>query len=143
MRKHLIAVLLLVGCASWKPLPYSPKPLSEEPADAFMRLLMTARMWRPTKIDVKPKFAVMTYVVNGQYGGITTVTLPFEEISRVDLLSNKGQEFDVDVLDKKGERLYRYLASDEAKAQEFVDVMVALTSPKVVEPASSPAFSSN
>ena len=45
------------------------------------------------------------------------------------------------MLDKKGERLYRYLANDEAKAREFVDVMVAFSSPSVLEPAGLPAFS--
>ena len=39
----LVVSVFLAGCASWAPLPHQPEPLTEEPSEAFMRLVMTAR----------------------------------------------------------------------------------------------------
>ena len=123
------ALLFVSSCASWAPVQHAPRPVtSSNISEDLMRLVMTAREWRPLKIDVKETFAVFSYV--GSYG-VTTVTLPFGEVKKIELLSNKGKDWDVDVLDAKGERLYRYLAGDEAKAREFVDVLTVMTQPTV------------
>ena len=123
----LSALVLFAACASWTPVQHAPRPLHEANlSEELMRLVMTARAWRPAKVDVKETFVVLSYV--NQYG-VQTVTVPFGEVKKLELLTNKGEEWDVDVLDEKGERLYRYLAHDEAKARAFVDVMSALTTP--------------
>jgi hypothetical protein len=132
----LAAVLLFTSCASWAPVQHAPRAhASTNPGEDQMRQVMTARAWRPAKIDKKETFAVFSYV--NQYG-VQTVTLPFGEVAKIELLSNQGSEWDVDVLDAKGERLYRYLAGDEAKAREFVDVLSAIARPPAA-PAAAPA----
>ena len=139
MLKRLVvaAALCFSACASWTPLPHAPRTLaSTNLSEDLMRVVMTARAWRPVKIDVKETFAVFSYAYNGT---LTTVTLPWGEISKIELLSNAGKEFDVDVLDEKGERLYRYLAPDQARAEEFVDVLTAIAKPKrQAPPAQAP-----
>lgn len=136
----LAALLLLSSCVSYTSVQHAPRPVqSTNLGEDLMRLVMTARMWRPAKIDVKESFAVFSYIT--QYG-VTTVTLPFKEMAKIDLLSSKGDEWDVQVLDAKGEQLYRYLAGDEAKAREFVDVLTAIgqqSGAPATPPAASPA----
>jgi hypothetical protein len=133
----LAVVLLLSSCASWDPVQHSPRAVtSTNPGEDLMRLVMTARAWRPAKIDLKETFAVFSYV--NQYG-VQTVTLPYGEVAKIELLSNKGTEWDVEVLDAKGERLYRYLAGDEAKAREFVDVLTAIAKPRSPQLLPAPA----
>jgi hypothetical protein len=125
----LAALLALSSCATWTPVKYAPRPVaSKNLGEDLMRLVMTARAWRPVKIDVKETFAVFSYMTNM---GVTTVTLPFGEVARIDLLKNESSEWDVEVLDAQGERLYRYLAHDEAKAREFFDVLSAIVKPPV------------
>jgi hypothetical protein len=131
----LAALLALSSCASWTPVKYAPRVVTATNLrEELMRLVMTARAWRPVKIDVKETFAVFSYVNNM---GVQTVTLPFGEVAKIDLLKNDSAEWDVEVLDAQGERLYRYLAHDEAKAREFVDVLSAIAKPPV--PVGTPA----
>jgi hypothetical protein len=124
LRTLSLAALLLASCASWTPVKYAPRAVqSQDLGEALARVAMTARAWRPVKVEVQETFAVFSYV--NQFGP-HTVTLPFREVAKIELLSNEAKEWDVDVLDKHGESLYRHIAHDEAKAREFFDVLSAV-----------------
>ena len=92
-----LTALLFVSCASWTPVQYAPRPLeSNNLGEDLIRVVMTARAWRPVQVEVKETFVLFSYI--SQYG-VNTVTLPFNEVAKIELLSNDGKEWDVDVLD--------------------------------------------
>lgn len=125
----LIAVLLwvgTVGCASFQTVDYSPKPRqSERPAEDFIRLVMMAKKWQPTEVEVKQTFATLWYVGSDIPTGETSVTIPFDEVDRIRVGQLRGHEL-VRVTDADGEKLYEYVAHDREKAKEFADAMAAL-----------------
>lgn len=118
---------VLSGCG-WKTIPYTPNPAAvRDPAEDFQRLVSMAKMFRPTRVEMSRSgtFASLFYIGTNVTNGVDTVTVPFGEIRYIELLTARG-EFVVRATDASGERLYDYVAMDEAKARQFADVLAAL-----------------
>jgi hypothetical protein len=122
-----VLALLLTACASWQPVPYTPTPvaLSDAPED-FQRLVMTAKRWRPNRIEMHRTFASLLYYRDDVPGGVHTVTVPFTEIERIEIVTSGG-EYAVRASDSDGVRIYEYVAMNQQKAQDFADVLAALS----------------
>jgi hypothetical protein len=116
----LVLLTLASGC-SWKTLAYTPDPTRvENPEEEFRHLVMTAKRWRPDRIDFQPTFVALFYASIGH-----TLTLPFNEIVGIEIITD-GTEFGVRATDDASERLYEYVAMDRARAERFADVLTAL-----------------
>ena len=113
------------GCA-WTQIAYSPNPAAvRNPAEAFERLAMTPKRFRPTKIEMHETFATILYTGEVAGGGIKSVPVPFNEIEQIFLLQN-GDEFAVRAVDGSGAKIYEYVAMDSKKATELIDALSAL-----------------
>src|ERR1700712_1315224 len=134
MKPSLLACLcvlgLLTGCrASWTSLRYESNPIAVGvPAEDLERLLMTGRDWRPLKVEIKPKYLTAYYPT--QYG-MSAAVVTFAEISKIELLfAPKWEQYDVEAQKADGTPVIRYTAPSKEAAQEFIDVLTALTHPK-------------
>lgn len=126
-------ILGLTGCASWKPVPYTPDATaSTNPAEDFQRLVMTAKSYRPSRIDMHDSFATLVYgaIATGPSSAqMQTVTIPFKEIETITLLSSGG-DFAVRASDSAGAPIYEYVAMSRNSAEEFINVLAALSAKK-------------
>ncbi len=134
-----LGVLLLAsGCrATWKLVPYQAQSVSVAQAtEDLERLLLTSRASsRPLRVELKATFANIFYA--GPQGAVSSA-LSFQDVSRMELVHAEGYpEFDVDVLDSKNERLFRYEATSQEKAQAFIDALASLAA-NVVPRAAAP-----
>ena len=119
-------VVLTSGCASWKPVPYTPNPASVgDPVEDFHRLAMTAKRFRPTKVEMQPTFATLFYT-GPAYGGVKSVPVPFKEIEKIVIVTSGG-EYAVRALDGAGTPVYEYVAVNQKNAQAMADVLAALS----------------
>ena len=123
----VVAVAIASGCVTWTPVPYSPNPAAiTNPAEDFQRLVMTAKVWRPAKIEMHESFATLLYAGPN---GIQTVTIPFKEVVKIEVLTS-GEDFILRAKDAAGAKIYEYVATNQKNAQDLADVFAVLSGTK-------------
>ena len=131
-----IACALATGCVTWTPVPYTPNPAAiTNPSEDFQRLVMSAKVWRPLKIDMHETFAALIYATEH---GPRTLTIPFKEVVKIEVLSS-GEDYILRAKDAAGANIYEYVATNQKNAQDLADVLAALSGVKTPEPAPAPA----
>ena len=125
-----VGIAITAGCGTWVAVAYTPNPaaVSNAPED-FQRLVMTAKTWRPTKIEMHDTFATLTYIGANIPGGVQTVTVPFKEITKIEVLQ-KGEQYILRATDAAGQKIYEYVSINQKNAQDLADVFAALIGAK-------------
>lgn len=135
------AVALCSGCVTWTPVPYTPNPAAvSNPAEDFQRLVLTAKVWRPMRVEMHETFAALLYAT--QYGP-TTVAIPFKEVAKLEVLTSGDGDYILRAQDAAGTNLYEYVATNQKNAQDLADALAALSGAKAPEPAQAPAPAEN
>ena len=118
------------------PVPYTPNPAAiTSPAEDFQRLVMTAKVWRPLRIEMHETFATLIYVTQNRPHSLT---VPFKEVVKVEVLTS-GEDYILRAKDAAGANIYEYVSINQKNAQDLADVFAALSGAKAPEPAPAPA----
>ena len=134
-----VAVLLMVGCASWTPVPIELNPAAVKDPAKEIEAVLNLGYLPPAKVEVTDQY--IKHIVIGNVG-VATWLLPFERVKDIRIIT-RSNIYQVSAYDARGEEIwwFRPAAEDLATCQRFMNAFYAWTK-RPLPTADSPAAAS-